>query len=277
MSHDRETLERLERLELPFNRYGIDPYGVSKEHLAWFYSTMAWFYRHYFKVTVTGIEHVPKQGRALIIGNHSGGIPVDAGMVATSLFFEMEPPRHVHGMVEYFAQKWPFVSPLFSRLGHVTGVPEHADRFLRSERMILVFPEGARGTGKLYKDRYQLVRFGTGFVRLAMRTQSPIIPFAFLGGEEAVPTVLHLKRLAKLVGAPYLPVTPYGLPWPLPVHCQILYGEPIVFEGDGNEPDEVIHARVQQVKSTIQGLIRKGLEGRKMGFPFGDGVPPHLR
>jgi 1-acyl-sn-glycerol-3-phosphate acyltransferase len=197
-------------------------------------------------------------------------------MVASSLFFDLEPPRHVHGMVEYFAQKWPFVSPLFSRLGHVTGLPEHADRFLRDQRLILAFPEGARGTGKLYRDRYKLVRFGTGFVRLALRTQSPIIPFAFVGGEEAVPTVLHLKRLARLVGAPYLPVTPYGLPLPLPVPCQILYGEPLVFAGDGTEPDDVIQDCVNRVRDRIEDLLRKGLHERKLGFPFSNTIPSHL-
>ena len=277
MAFDKEVEERLQSIGLPFNRYGLDPYGISREHLAWFYSTIKPLYRHYFKVQVEGMENVPKAGRALLIGNHSGGIPLDAAMVVASLFFDHDPPRHAHGMVEYFAQKWPFISPLFSRLGHVTGLPEHADRFLRDERIVLAFPEGARGTGKLFRDRYRLVRFGTGFARLAMRTKSPVVPFAFVGGEEAVPTVMHAKRLAKLLGAPYLPITPYLLPIPLPVPCKVVFGQPIYLEGDGNEPDDVIALQVAAVREQIEELMRVGLTGRDMPFPFSNEMPNHLR
>ncbi|MCA9682017.1 MAG: acyltransferase family protein, partial [Myxococcales bacterium] len=250
-----EVRERIEALDLPFNRWGLDPYGVSKEHLGFFFSTLGFFYHHYFRVRAYDIQNVPDRGPVMLISNHSGGLPNDAGMIIASLFFAHEPPRLGHGMVEKFAQTWPFMGPLFSRVGQLPGLPEHATRLLRDGRALLVFPEGARGTGKLYRDRYQMVRFGTGFMRIALETGVPIVPLAFIGGEEAIPTIHHSKTLAKIFNAPYVPITPYLLPLPLPVHCEIHYGEPMQFTGTGNEPDDVIEGYVAQVKERIEQLI----------------------
>lgn len=258
-----DVRDRLDRLELPFNQYGLDPYGVSRDHLGLFYTWLGQMYRNYFRVQPFGIEHVPESGRFLVIGNHSGSLPVDGGMVLASLFFEREPPLFVHGMVEKFAQHWPFVSQMFNRIGQFPGLPEHAIRLLEDDRALMVFPEGARGTGKLYKDRYKLVRFGTGFMRIALQTKSPILPFAFIGGEEALPAVYHSKTLAKVFRAPYWPVPPYLIPWPIPVQCQIHYGEPMVFEGTGSESDEVIEGYVEQLKARIAELINQGRRMRR--------------
>jgi 1-acyl-sn-glycerol-3-phosphate acyltransferase len=122
----------------------------------------------------------------------------------------------------------------------------------------MVFPEGARGTAKLYGDRHTLVGFGTGFMRLALQTNTPIIPTAFLGGGEAIPTVINLERLGKLFGVPYIPITPYILPVPRPVELEIYYSEPMVFEGTGNEEDSVITGYVNQVKDRVATLIDQG-------------------
>jgi 1-acyl-sn-glycerol-3-phosphate acyltransferase len=260
---DDEVRERLERVDIPFNRYGLDPFGLSKEHLAFFYTGLGRLYRHYFRVRAFGLEHVPAHGRTMLIGNHSGGLPVDGGMVVASMFFDMEPPRVVHGMVEKFAQYLPFLSQLFSRWGQLPGLPEHAVRLLEADRMLMVFPEGARGTGKLYKDRYKLVRFGNGFVRIAMQTRAPIVPFAFIGGEEALPVVYHSDLLAKVFRAPYFPVSPYGIPLPLPFPCQIYYSEPMEFRGTGTESDEVVERHVEQVRARIEQLIADGRKRRR--------------
>ncbi|MDY0002508.1 MAG: lysophospholipid acyltransferase family protein [Polyangia bacterium] len=260
---DQEVLERVERLELGFNSYGIDQFGVSKEHLVHFFSMLKWFYRHYFRVTVQGMGEVPSSGRAMLVGNHSGGLPVDGGMLLTALLLDHEPPLLAHGMVEKFANRWPFLSTWFSRVGQFTGLPEHATALLRADRVLMVFPEGARGTGKLYDQRYELVDFGTGFMRMALQTQTPIIPLAFVGGEEAIPVKLHLDGLARLVGAPYIPVTSYGLPIPLPVACSITFGAPMRFEGDGQEADAVIEEYVQAVKDEIVRLIDLGRKARR--------------
>lgn len=257
-----EVLERVDRLPLKFNKYGVDPYGISRQYVAWFYSFLEFFYRKYFRVQVQGIHNVPTRGRVMVVGNHSGGLPFDGGMVMASLFLEVDPPRIAHGMVEKFAQRWPIVSQWFNRVGQFTGLPEHAKRLLEEERLLLVFPEGARGIGKLHHERYQLKRFGTGFIRLALQTQTPILPFAFVGGEEAMPTYWHLKRMAKLTGAPYWPAPPYLLPIPMPLSCDIIYGEPMLFEGDGTEDDGVIKNYVGQVKAKVVSLMERGLAER---------------
>ncbi len=257
-----DVAERLERLDVPFNRYGLDPYGISRRHLAYVFTTLSWFYRRYFRCSSWGIEHVPDRGRAMLIGNHSGGVPVDGAMLMAALFLDKDPPRLTHGMVEKFAQRLPFVSTWFSRAGQFTGLPENAARLLADERLLMVFPEGIRGVGKLYKDRYRLVDFGTGFLRLALQTKSPIVPFAFIGGEEAVPTLFHIKGPARMVGLPYWPVPLQVLPIPLPVRCEIHFGKPLVFDGNGSETDDRIRGFVEVVKSKIAELIDRGREER---------------
>jgi 1-acyl-sn-glycerol-3-phosphate acyltransferase len=199
----------------------------------------------------------------MLVGNHSGGVALDGAMVLASLFFELEPPRLGHGMAEKFLNRLPFASQWTARLGQLTGLPEHAVTLLEHERLLMVFPEGARGTAKLYGDRNSLVEFGTGFVRLALETRTPIVPFAFVGGGEAIPTVVNLYGLGKLFGVPYVPLTPYLLPVPRPVGLEIYYGEPIVLDGTGFEADEVILRHVERVKQRIAELLEAGVRIRR--------------
>lgn len=257
-----EVDARLSRLELPFNAHGFDAYGVSKDSLAAGLRIAGWMYKKYFSVQCTGIEHVPARGRVLLVGNHSGGYAIDAAMVICACFFELEPPRLAHAMADRFVSRLPFVSRLASRTGQITGLPQHALQLLEDERVLLVFPEGARGTSKLFWDRYSLGAFGTGFMRLALRTRSPIVPFAFLGGGEAVPTVANLKLLGRLFGVPYVPVTPYVLPLPLPARARIRFGPALSFTGTGDESQQVIGEYVERVKSSIAELIAEGLAER---------------
>jgi 1-acyl-sn-glycerol-3-phosphate acyltransferase len=255
---DPEVRARVERIELPWNSHGVDPLGVSKPHLVLFYSLLAQFYRHYFKVRTHGIEQVPARGRVMLVGNHSGGIAFDGAMIATAMLLELDPPRMAHGMAEKFLNALPISSIWTSRVGHFTGLPEHAVRLLEGDRMLLVFPEGARGTAKLYKDRNSLVKFGQGFMRLALQTKTPIVPVATLGGGDALPTVTNLYSLGKLVGVPYLPVTPWLLPLPRPARFDLYFGAPMRFEGKGTEDDDVIEGHVEKVKSKLAELIEQG-------------------
>jgi 1-acyl-sn-glycerol-3-phosphate acyltransferase len=255
---DKEVASRIDRLEIPFNECGVDPYGITKKHLGLSFSALGLFYRRYFAVKVHGIEHVPKRGRAMLVGNHSGGVALDGAMVVASMFFDMEPPRLAQGMSEKFINRMPFFSQWSIRAGHLTGLPEHAERLLSEDRLLMVFPEGARGTAKLYNERYSLVRFGTGFIRLALKTRSPVVPFAFIGGGAAIPTIANSYTLGKLFGAPYVPITPYLVTVPLPVSLAIHYGEPMIFEGNGTEDDEVIAGYVEQVRGRIADLIEVG-------------------
>src|SRR6185436_6019022 len=134
-------------------------------------------------------------------------------------------------------------------------LPEHVSRMLHDERLVLIFPEGARGTAKLFWNRHSLVQFGTGFMRLALQTASPIVPFGFVGGGEAIPTIVNSYKLGRLVGAPYVPLTPWLLPLPLPARLDLRFGPPMVFQGDGNEDDATIEEKVNQVKERIADLI----------------------
>ncbi len=253
-----DVAARVDRLELPFNAEGIDPYGISKEHLALAFTGVRLLYRRYFRVKAHGIENIPKRGRAMLVGNHSGGIAIDGLMVLASAFFDMEPPRLAQGMVEKFIHRQPIAALWASRTGQFTGIPEHAVRLLEDERLLMVFPEGARGTAKLYKERYSLIAFGTGFLRLALKTHTPIIPFGFLGGGQAIPTIANLYGLGRALGVPYIPVTPYVLPLPLPVPLSVHYGAPMTFPGNGSEDDAVIESHVAQVKARIAQLIEGG-------------------
>ena len=268
MARDEAVSALVERLELPFNQYGVDPYGISKKHLAIGFSILAFLYRRYFRVKAVGIEHVPKRGRAMLVGNHSGGYALDGAMVLTSMMLEMDPPRLAQGMVEKFLNELPVSSLWSSRMGQLTGLPEHAERLLNDERLLMVFPEGAKGTAKLFKERYSLVEFGTGFIRLALKTKTPIVPLGFVGGADAVPTIHNSATLGKLLGVPYVPVTPYGLAAPLPAKLVVHYGEPMHFTGTGDEEDAVVKRYVDQVKERIAQLIeaaradRRGEQGR---------------
>jgi len=255
---DPEVAARVAEIELPFSKHGVDPYGIDRKELAKAFTLLQWFYRSYFDITVYGKHNIPPRGRAMLVGNHSGGVALDGVMTIASTFFELDPPRLTQGMVERFMQKVPFFSWFCNRTGQFAGLPEHCIRLLNDDRLLLVFPEGARGTAKLFRERDSLVSFGTGFVRMALQTNTPIVPFAFIGGGEAIPTVTNLYGVGKFFGLPYIPVTPYGLAVPLPVSLQIIYGEPIVLQGRPTDTDEVINRHVARVKARIADLIAQG-------------------
>ena len=260
---DPDVAARIEALDLQFNKFGVDPYGIDKNDLIRFMSAFAWIYRYYFKVDVYGIDNVPGRGRPIPVGNHSGGVAIDGAMVMGSMLLDAEPPRLPHAMLDKFIHQFPGASKLMSRTGQFTGNPDQAKRLLRAERLILAFPEGARGTAKLAKDADSLVEFGTGFMRLALETKSPIVPFGFVGGGDALPTIANLKGLGRLFGVPYIPVTKWIVLVPKPTRFQLLYGKPLTFEGSGHERDEVVCAMVDQVKERIRDLIRQGRQLRE--------------
>jgi 1-acyl-sn-glycerol-3-phosphate acyltransferase len=255
---------RVDRLEIPFDDLNLDPFGVRKEDVAFFMSTLKPFYFRYFRVKVEGLHHIPPRGRAMLVGNHSGGWAVDAFMIVASCFFGLEPPRLVQGMADKFMSRVPFLSSYMARTGNFAGLPENAERLLDNDRLLMVFPEGARGTAKLYWERKSLLEFGTGFMRLALKTRTPIIPLGFVGGGDAIPTVANLYRLGKRLGVPYVPVTPYGLAIPRPVPLEVYYGPPLHFQGTGNEEDSKIYDMVDRVKRAIRDLMDRGESQRRI-------------
>jgi 1-acyl-sn-glycerol-3-phosphate acyltransferase len=263
-----DLAERIERLAPQVNEYGYDRWGASPAATKRALVFVRWLYENYFRVEVEGIERVPRD-RVLLVGNHSAQLAYDGMLVCAAFILEAEPPRFVRAMIERFFANPPFVNVLMARTGQLIGVPENCERLLAEEdAAVLVFPEGERGGGKVWKDRYKVMGFGRGFLRLALRTRSPIVPFAFIGGEEMCPSFSRMKPIARLLGVPYAPLTPTILPLPLPAKVHILFGEPMRFEGRGDEDDEAISPLVTQVEAAVADLIQKGLAKRK-GVFFG--------
>jgi 1-acyl-sn-glycerol-3-phosphate acyltransferase len=157
---------------------------------------------------------------------------------------------------------------LFARWGQITGTPENCRRLLEDEEAILVFPEGAKGISKPFTQRYQLQEFGLGFMRLALETRAPVVPIAVIGAEEQAPAV-NVKALARLIGAPAFPVQPLPPFFPLlpyPTKYRIYFGDPLSFDGDPDDEDEVLEEKVKHVRNEIQSMIRVGLKERKHIF-----------
>jgi len=202
--------ERAARVRARYEQMGGDPFGFDPDFTKYTAMVAAVFHRLYFRTTVHGIHNIP-EGRALLISNHSGQLPIDGMMIGMAMLMDAEPPRMVRAMVEKWVQTLPFVSMLFNRTGQVVGVPENCARLLEQEELILAFPEGTRGISKPFTRRYQLEEFGLGFMRLAMEARAPIIPVAVIGAEEQFINVGNLDWLAKALGVPVLPVVPQFL------------------------------------------------------------------
>jgi 1-acyl-sn-glycerol-3-phosphate acyltransferase len=261
-----EVEARLRRIPSSRPDDEMDPFGLDLEWGKYALSVVAFLHRRYFRTQVFGIENVPK-GRVLLIANHSGQIPIDGAMIGGSLFFEAEPPRIVRSMVEKWSQTLPFVSQLFPRVGQVVGVPENARRLLEYDEAVLVFPEGSRGISKPFRDRYTLTEFGLGFMRLALETNTPIVPVAVIGAEEQYISFGNVDGLSRLLGMPNFPLVPQffvpGLQLPLPTKYRIHFGEPIRFTGDPDDDDAVIDEKVSVVRATIQSMLNRGIKERK--------------
>jgi 1-acyl-sn-glycerol-3-phosphate acyltransferase len=214
-------------------------------------------YHYWFRVSVEGIEHVPATGGALLVSNHAGALPPDAAMIAKAIKTEHARPRPLHLTVEHFFKGYPGLSMLVAKLGGVPAHPANVHRLLYDEeQLVLVFPEGRKGTEKLYKDRYRLRRFGRGgFVESAMRAKAPIVPVAVVGAEEAMPVFAHLNPLKRLTGLIYVPVTPLAY---LPAKFAIRFLEPIPTDQWGEEPWEDT-GLVQTVAEEVRGRIQEEL------------------
>lgn len=222
----------------------------------------------YFRVRLLGIENVPDQGAALLVGNHSGGIPYDGTMLLYGIHRNHPKRRRVRPLVANFAFRAGWMANVVARVGCVRASTETALPLLSAGELVAVFPEGLKGVGKLYRERYRLARFGRGgFVRLAREAQVPLIPVAFLGAEEIHPVIGKITSLAEPLGLPYIPITP-TFPWlgplgllPVPTKWTIQIGTPIAPPPPG---DESATARVaEEVRSAIDGMIADLLAQRR--------------
>jgi 1-acyl-sn-glycerol-3-phosphate acyltransferase len=257
------TRARLEKLTPPRNEYGVDPYGLDMEYAVAAAAPLLWLYRRYFRVQLHGADRVPNEGRVLIVSNHSGQLPFDAGMIEVGLLIEKDPPRLVRALVEKWVPTLPFVSTLMARCGQIVGTPENCRRLLAADEALLVFPEGVRGLNKPFRERYRLQKFGPGFMRLALESGAPVVPCAVVGAEEQAPALFDLKPLARLLGFPAFPITPTLLPLPLPARYHIRFGEPLRFQGSPDDDDAELDRKVAQVQEAVRALLERGLAERR--------------
>jgi 1-acyl-sn-glycerol-3-phosphate acyltransferase len=260
-------LPRLPRVDEhdPARRSDVDRWGRS-EHLRQL-TRRAYdpLYRHWFRVEWEGFEHLPTEGGALLVSNHAGAIPSDAPAIMHGI--ETELGRRVYGLAENLFRAVPMVGTLWSRVGGVAAHPDNAYRLLHDEQqLVLVFPEGTKGTGKHYSHRYQLRRFGRGgFVEIAMRAGVPVLPIAVVGAEESMPIVYKSTRLAKMLGVPYFPITanmlllgPVGLFAYFPAKFTIRVLPPVHFDVPPNQ-ERYSRSRVMDESERIRRLVQEAL------------------
>ena len=252
--------------EIGANSYGYDQWGVHLPTLLKVMPAARFMYRHYFRVRAFGLQNIP-DGPVMVVPNHSGQLPLDGMLIATAFLYEAETPRLLRSMIERWFPTVPFLGSFMQRCGQIVGEPSNCERLLRGGQSIQVFPEGARGGGKTWWQRYQLQRFGTGFMRLALQTGTPIIPTAVIGCEETYPSLVNLEPVAKMLGTPYFPVFPQMLLGPLagaplPARVDLYFGEPLTFD-DAVTSDADIVANVDVVKEHIGDLIARGLQNQR--------------
>lgn len=265
---DRELAARLREAPIELNRYGYDAYGYHPDVARRTLLTSALLYRYYFRVETHDIDRVPSGG-VLLIGNHSGQFAYDGSMLSMAMLLEARPPRLCRAMAEFFFWKTPWLGILASRLGTMAGTPENCIAMLNDGECVMVFPEGARGANKPFHKRYQLQRFGLGFMRLALESNTPIVPVGIVGAEEQQPGLANFDGFGRKIGLPSFPIT-VSMPWfgllgpafALPVKYHIYFGEPIHPEGGPDDEDAVIEERVAGVKDAISALLERGLSER---------------
>jgi len=240
---------------------------------------ISFLYNYWFRCEVEGVENVPSTGGALLVSNHAGALPPDASMIAKAIQEEHPRPRKLHLTVEHFFKGYPFFSMFVAKIGGVPAHPANVHRLLHDEeQLVLVFPEGAKATEKLYKDRYKLRRFGRGgFVEAAMRAGVPIVPIAVVGAEEAMPAFAQVGFLKRLSGLIYFPITPLfphfgllGVTY-LPAKFKLRFLEPVRTDQMGSEPWED-KGLIQEVAGDIRARIQDELiemVGRRRSVWFG--------
>jgi 1-acyl-sn-glycerol-3-phosphate acyltransferase len=247
----------------------IDDWGRSQRVFDLMEPLLDFYYRYWFRVEQRGVENLPAEGGALLVSNHSGALPPDAPMIMQAIRHEHPRPRPLYMLGEHWFKGYAGIGMLTNKLGLVAAHTANAQRLLRDEgRLALVFPEGQKGSRKLYWQRYRLRRFGRGgFVRTALKAGVPIVPVAVVGAEEAMPIFAHVPLLERLTGLIYFPVNHafphFGLAAALmylPAKFKIRFLEPVDLSGYG--PDDVDDlALVQAIADHVRSRIQAELDG----------------
>lgn len=243
----------------------VDEWGRSENMRALARRFFDPIYRHWFRAEWEGLDKIPTDGGALLVANHAGAIPSDAPTIMHGIETELD--RRVYGLADEMFKKMPVVGTLWSRGGGVLAHPDNAYRLLREQRqLVLAFPEGSKGPGKTFGERYRLRRFGRGgFVQIAMRAGVPVIPIAVVGAEESMPVVANLSPLAKMFGLPYAPITanmlafgPLGAFLYFPAKFKLRVLDPVTFDVPPDQP-RYSRSRVMDESEAIRQQIQEAL------------------
>ncbi len=269
----REEEERMARISASYDYKPYDPLGLSPKVSRRALALFKLLYRYYFRVESSGHALLPEKGGAILAANHGGLLPFDAAMAIVDVFLRAEPPRLMRSIVERWAGTLPYLNIFYARVGQVIGSRENFRQLLRSDQLVLVFPEGVEGIRKKAAERYVLQRFNVGFVEESLRHRVPIVPMAIVGADDQAPILFNIKPLARWLGLPVFPITPtfpilgpLGL-LPYPVKYEIRYGEPFRFyeeypEEAAQDPHAVRYM-AERVRRRIQELVDRGALARR--------------
>lgn len=272
MSDVVDILRRRLSGEYEVDEFGFDP-ELTEEVLLRIARPL---YRDWWRVEWRGIERIPSEGAALLVANHSGAVPFDAVVMKFGVLDHHPARRHVRLLAADLALRMPVIGELARKSGNTLACEEDALRLLERGELVGVFPEGFKGVGKHFRDRYKLQRFGRGgFIELALRTGVPIVPVSIVGAEEIYPMIAQARPLARALGLPYVPITPF-FPWlgplgmiPLPSKWLIEFGEPIPTDGHGPEAWRdglTVFELTEQIRGTIQAMLDRNLAARGSAF-----------
>ena len=257
--------------------YEVDEFGFDRQLTERFWLPLLKpIGRYYWRVDWRGLENIPSEGAALLVSNHAGTLPVDAMVMKFGVLSEHPARRHVRLLAADLAFRMPFVGPMARKMGNTLATHEDALRLLEGGELIGVFPEGYKGVGKGWRERYRLQRFGRGgFIELALRAKVPIVPVAIVGSEEIYPMIGNAKLLARIGGVPYFPITPF-FPWlgplgiiPLPSKWIVEFGEPIPTEHhppDAWQDAMLVFNETDRIRDQIQHMLYRNLMARRNTF-----------
>ncbi len=260
-----------------YSRYEgeTDEFGFDPETVKQWQPFLQFLYEEYFQVQASGINNIPQNGRAVIIGNHTGVLPIDAFMTFIAVLLHHQSPRRIRCLTHTFLRSNRYVKDLICGFGGVPAKYDIAKKLLEDDELVFFYPEGPRGTGKPFPMRYRLCDFDHGFVKAAIATGSPIIPITTVGGDEIYPLLANIKSVARLLDAPYWPVTLTG-PWlpfmssciPLPIKLLINTGTPIYLNYPPERAtDRQLHIRIaREIQYDIQRELNSILRERRSPF-----------
>ena len=256
--------------------YETDEWGMDSEFIGAVQPFLTFMYRTYWRVQTSGLDNVPSEGAALLTCNHSGQLPWDGAMLGTSVYLDHPAQRIIRSLYATWFPTLPFISSTLTKMGQALATVDNGTRLLQEGHLVGVFPEGYKGVGKLYRDRYRLARFGRGgFIKMALRTAAPIIPVSIVGAEETYISLYKSQTMARLIGFPFFPIS-LTFPWlgplgfvPLPTKWYIDFGTPIETAKYGPAAANnlvLVSQLTDQVRNVVQDMINQRLAERRSVF-----------